>query len=418
MKFSEITENIKIAFEAMRVNKLRSLLASLGVVIGISFVILMGWVLSGLDQALEDTFNIIGTDMLYIDKWDWAGGRNWKKIRQRKDITYDQATEFCEKIKNAELAIPNAREFGYKIKYKNEEFQGMSFIGTRWEHSMTPAGSTYIGRHFTQFEDDIGSNVIVLGYKVHQALLNEGDPLGQYVKIEGRKFLVIGVIKKQGTMLFDFVDNQCFMPIKAFQSVFGRSGRSVSVAIKAGSINSLDEVRAESEGLMRQIRNIKPGEENDFSINETKAFESTVEVLRLSVWSVGIGMTVLSFLVGIIGIMNIMFVSVTERTKEIGIRKAVGAKKRTIWMQFIIEAAILSFIGAVIAFIGCSVFVYLIATLLPKFVPETAFLSPILPYELLLIASFVSIFVGMLAGLVPAVRAANLDPVEALRREN
>ncbi len=418
MKINEITENIKIAFEAMSVNKLRSLLASLGVVIGISFVILMGWVLSGLDQALEDTFNIIGTDMLYIDKWDWAGGRNWKKMRQRKNITYSQATEFCEKIKSAELAIPNAREFGYKIKYKNEEYQGMSFIGTKWEHSLTPAGAILIGRHFTQFEDDIGANVIVLGYKVYQALLNDGNPVGHYVKIDGRKFLVIGVIKKQGTMLFDFVDNQCFMPIKAFQSVFGRSGRSVSIAIKAGSIENLDEIRVESEGLMRQIRNIKPGEENDFSINETKAFESTIAVLRLSVWGVGIGMTVLSFIVGIIGIMNIMFVSVTERTKEIGIRKAVGAKKRTIWMQFIVEAAILSFFGAIIAFAGCSALVYLTATFLPEFVPATAFLSPVLPYELLLIASFVSIFVGMLAGVIPAVRAANLDPVEALRREN
>ncbi len=418
MNLSELTENLKIAFDSMKSNKMRALLASLGVVIGISFVILMGWVLSGLDGALEDTINIIGQDMLYVDKWDWAGGRNWKKMRQRKNITYQQAFEFCDKMKSAELAIPNVRDFGDKIKYKNEEYQGISIIGTRYEHSLTPAGAILTGRHFSPFEDDIGANVIVLGYTPYQAMLKAGNPVGKYIKLDGRRFLVIGVVKKQGTMLMDFVDNQCFIPIRTFENLFGKSGRTVSIAIKAGGVDRLDEVRAEAEGLMRQIRNLKPGQENDFSINETKAFESTVATLRLSVWGVGIGMTILSFIVGIIGIMNIMFVSVTERTKEIGIRKAVGAKKRTIWMQFIVESAVLCLLGAVIAFIGCSVLVYLVATFLPKFVPGTSFLSPVLPYELLLIASLVSIFVGMMAGLIPAVRAANLDPVEALRREN
>jgi putative ABC transport system permease protein len=418
MNFSEIIENFKIALDSMKSNKLRALLASLGVVIGISFVILMGWVLSGLDGALEDTINIMGTDMLYVDKWDWAGGRNWKKMRQRKNITYQQAFELCDKIKSAELAIPTVRSFGAKIKYKNEEYQGISVIGTKYEHSLTPAGAILEGRHFSPFEDDMGANVLVLGYTPYQAMLPDGNPVGQYIKLEGRRFLVIGVVKKQGTMLMDFVDNQCFIPVRAFEGIFGNTGRSVSIAVKAGGVDRLDEVRAETEGIMRQIRNIKPGNENDFSINETKAFESTVATLRLSVWGVGIGMTVLSFIVGIIGIMNIMFVSVTERTKEIGIRKAVGAKKRTIWLQFIIESAVLCLVGAIIAFVGCSVLVYLAATFLPKFVPGTSFLSPVLPYELLLIASLVSVFVGMMAGLIPAVRAANLDPVEALRREN
>jgi putative ABC transport system permease protein len=215
----------------------------------------------------------------------------------------------------------------------------------------------------------------------------------------------------------DFIDNQVFIPLTTFNAVMGDFGRSFSIAVKAGSPDRLDYVRSQTRGHMRMIRNLDPWEEDDFSINETKAFESTVKEIRYTVWGIGIGMTVLSFVVGIIGIMNIMFVSVTERTKEIGIRKAIGAKKRSILLQFIVEAAALSFIGAIIAFLGCSGLVYLVATLVPKAVPELSFLSPVIPYQLLLIASVVSIFVGMLAGLIPAIRASNLDPVDALRYE-
>ena len=247
--------------------------------------------------------------------------------------------------------------------------------------------------------------------------LKMANPIGQEMKIEGVKFTIIGVIKKQGTVLMDFMDNQIFIPLPSFVGLYGDFNRGVSIAVKAGSKDALDEVKAETEGLMRSIRNNLPGEENDFSINETKSFEETANNMRLWIGGIGIGMTILSFIVGIIGIMNIMFVSVTERTKEIGIRKAIGAKKRVILFQFIVEAAALCFAGAIISFIICSLITYGVATKLPDFIPEVTFLTPYISPKLLLIASFVSIFVGMLAGLIPAMRAANLDPIEALRYE-
>ncbi|MGB9913173.1 MAG: ABC transporter permease, partial [Candidatus Kapaibacteriota bacterium] len=190
-----------------------------------------------------------------------------------------------------------------------------------------------------------------------------------------------------------------------------------SIGIKAGSLDKMDEVREEARGLMRVIRNLKPWQEDDFSINETKAFEEIVSTFRLYVWGIGIGMTTLAFIVGMIGIMNIMFVSVAERRKEIGIRKAVGAKNRSILLQFLIESATLAFAGALSSIILCSLLVFIVAKVLPNFVPETAFLQPFLPVEFVFYASVVAIIVGVISGLLPAIRASRVDPIESLRYE-
>ncbi len=417
MKFSELIESIKIALDALRVNKLRSFLASLGVVIGISFVIIMGWAISGLDKALIDTFNMIGTDILYVDKWDWTGGKRWQEVRQRKYLSMQQANEFRDRINGAELTFINARDWRSSITYDGDEYSGTSIYGTTFEMSLTPAGSIIAGRHFTRFEDQMGANVIVLGHKVAETIFPYGGGVGKTIKIKGHKFKVIGVITKQGTMLMDFIDNRSFMPLKTFLGTFGHFGRSVLIGVKAGSEEYLDDVREETRGLMRDIRNIRPGEEDDFSINESKAFQKNFEQMRIGFWSIGIGLSVLSFIVGIIGIMNIMFVSVTERTKEIGIRKAIGAKKRSIWTQFIVESTVLCIIGAFIAFVLCSAIAYFVATYLTEYYSALSFLSPFIPYNLLYYATIVSLFVGVLAGLLPAVRAASLDPVDALRYE-
>lgn len=417
MRGTFFIETFRISIQSLLANKLRSILASLGVVVGISFVILTGWLLSGLDNVMMDTFNIIGRDMLYVDKWDWAGGKSWKEVRQRKDITLEQTNEFIKRINSAELSIPNMRNWATNLKYGNNSYSGFSVIGTSHEHALTPAGTILKGRHFSQFEAEIGEKVIVIGFKVYETLFPKGDAIGQIIKVNGHKFTVIGVITKQGTIFFDMIDNQCFIPMKAFVKAFGKSRRSLSIAVKAGSEENLDEVRAETRGIMRILRNVRPGEEDDFSINETKAFERNVETIRFWVWFIGISLTVLSFIVGIIGIMNIMFVSVTERTKEIGIRKAVGAKKSSILLQFIIESATLSVLGAILAFLGCSVLVYILSIVLPKIEPSLAFLTATMPYMLLFIAALVSVFVGILAGLIPAYRASNLDPVDSLRYE-
>lgn len=417
LKIPEIIETIKEAARSILVNKLRSLLASLGVVIGVSFVVLMGWFLSGLDRAVEETFNLIGVDMIYIDQWDWSGGKNWKLLAARKPITLNQANDLAKSLQNAEIVVPVARKWGTSIVYNNDKLSGISVIGTKSDYGRTAGGTVVDGRFFSIFEENHGANVVVLGYGVNKTLFPKNDGIGKTLKINGEKFLIIGVVKKQSTILMDFLDNQLYIPLKSFIGLFGNYRRSVSIAVKAGSESNLELVRAESIGAMRVIRNLKPWQEDDFSINETKAFEKSVESLRLYVWGIGIGLTVLSFIVGLIGIMNIMFVSVVERTKEIGIRKALGAKRITILTQFLVESSFLCLIGAVFSIIFCSVLIYFVAAFLPKMIPSTEFLLPFLPMRLILIASIVSILVGIFAGLLPAIRASKLDPVESLRFE-
>ncbi len=413
----ELIESVKLAFTSLSSNKMRSGLASLGVVVGISVVILMGWILAGLDKAMQDTFNIIGEDMLYVDKWNWAGGKNWKEMRSRKHITLEQALQLTEKIKSAEYVIPIASNWSVNVKSDNELFQGIRLRGVTSDYGLTPGGEILEGRFFSGMEEEYGSNVVVIGYNVYTTIFPEGKALGKEIKINRHKFTVIGVVKKQGTMFFDMMDNMMYIPLSAFLTTFGTKGRSLSVAVKAGNINRMDIVRDETRGWMRVIRNLAPDEDDDFSINETKAFEESVKEIRLYVWGIGIGMTALSFIVGMIGIMNIMFVTVSERTKEIGIRKAIGAKNSSILMQFLVESSSLCFIGAIISLFFCSAIAYLTASYLPDKIEEVGFLTKFLPLELFFIATATSVFIGMAAGLIPAMRAAGLDPVDALRYE-
>lgn len=415
MIISELTETVRLAFSALRTTKLRSFLASLGVVIGITLVIMMGWMLAGLDKAMLDTINSLGVDMLYIDKWPFAGAENWDEIRKRGIITRRQYQEFERKMTGAEYVFPMVGQWSATIQLREKSYQGFRVIGTNAEFSESAFGEIGEGRNFSKFEEQSGDNVVVLGNKVYTTIFPNGAGIGKFIRLKGIKYRVIGVITKQASALEDEFDIRSYIPLKSFLKTYGSKNKNFSIAIKAGSEDKMDDVRAEAFGIMRNIRNIGPGDKDDFSINEIKAFDRMIGNIRKTLWGIGIGMTVLSFTVGIIGIMNIMFVSVTERTKEIGIRKSIGAKRRSIWMQFLVEASTLSFMGAMVAIVICSVIVWAVTTFLTDNISELRFLQPYLPVQLVIISSFVSIFVGIMAGLIPAVRASRLNPVDALR---
>ena len=416
MMFAEIFEATRTAFEQIFASKMRSFLSALGVVIGISVVILMGWLIMALDDVVENTFNMMGTDMLWVSRWDWSGSVKWEDVRNRKKITLDIAKQFQARMTSAEFVTVNASTYNNQVKYNTETYNGIMVEGGDDFYQYQISGEVVEGRYFSPLELEQGTQIVLLGPKPAEAIFPNGDAIGKRVSIAGRHFVVIGILKKQGTAMMDFLDNRVVMPLKTFIKVYGKN-RDYDIGVKAGSEKVLDNVRFETEGLMRSLRNVRVGEKNDFSINESKVFEDMTKNVRAAVYSVGIGMTMLSFIVGIIGVVNIMFVSVVERTKEIGIRKAVGAKNRTILIQFITEAAVLCFAGAIIAFIFCSGLIFAIATILPRFVPDVNFLTPYLPVTLLVIATIISIFVGIIAGFLPALRASKLPPIEALTSE-
>ncbi len=414
MLFSEFIEAFRIAIDALRQNTLRAILTMLGIVIGIAIVTLMGWALNSLDAAWDSTINILGNDMLYVDKWQWAGGGNWRQSMARKNITIQEADEFTHRMTTAELCVPMSSLWGRTLIYQDEKASGFTVTGTRATYALTPAGDVASGRFFSETDDRYRQNVAVIGYGIQKVFFPSEDPLGKILKINGVQFTIIGVIQKRGTALMDFVDNQLFIPMNSFFSLYGTNVRSISIAVKAGSPDKLDDVRSETVGMMRMVRGLRPNQDDDFSINETQMFRDQVAKLRVIIWAVGLFLTAMSFIVGMIGIMNIMLVSVTERTREIGIRKAIGARRRSILLQFLLEAAALCVIGAIAAIVLCMILALVIYAI---FHEKLAFLTPYVPPQILLISIIVSVVVGILAGLFPAIRAASLNPVEALRYE-
>lgn len=417
-RLSEVSESIRIAVESLRMNLLRSILTTAGVVVGVVLVVVMGWTIGGLDAVWEQTISIIGKDMLYIDKWDWTGRGNWRSLESRKDITLQHADLLRQKMESSEYVIPIARTWGGSVVRGNTSLR-CSISGTTTEYGNTSAAELTTGRFFTSIEELRGEKVVVIGHGVAKSLFSDQDPVGQFIKISSVPYRIIGVIEKRGFLFMDFIDNQVFVPLAAFRSTIGMFERSVSIGLKAGSERMLSVVRTEAIGHMRAIRNVPPGAADDFSINEMQAFDEQAKNIRVGIWIVGMGLTILAFIVGSIGIMNIMYVSVTERTKEIGVRKAIGARRSSILLQFLIESAMLCVIGAVIAFPIAQLIVgsarFLAVDVLHQ--EWASVVSPFVPLDLLGIAIAVSIVVGLAAGFLPALKASRLDPVEALRFE-
>ncbi|MGA0834344.1 MAG: ABC transporter permease, partial [Candidatus Kapaibacteriota bacterium] len=220
LRWSELGESFRIAVEALRLNLMRSILTTAGVVVGVVLVVVMGWTIKGLDAVWEQTISIIGRDMLYIDKWNWAGGGNWRNMEARRNITLRQATLLKDRMESAEVVIPLARRWSSTVQYGSKSVS-CSVQGTTYEYGSTPAGTTEIGRWYSESEDLQGDRVVVLGYGVARAVFEDSNPTDAIVKIAGYPFRVIGVVEKRGFIFMDFIDNQVFIPLRTFQGVYG-----------------------------------------------------------------------------------------------------------------------------------------------------------------------------------------------------
>jgi putative ABC transport system permease protein len=280
---------------------------------------------------------------------------------------------------------------------------GVAIIGTIPDYMQTSNTTIEKGRFITGGEHNSGSRVAVIGYDVAEELFENYDPIGENVKIGPYKFRIVGVIEKQGKFLgLQSMDNQAIIPLGTFQRLYSRRG-FFRLSVKVDK-NNMEEAEYEVRSIMRRIREIRPEEPDNFAINKQEAFETTYNSIKLAIGGTGIFITVLSLIVGGIGIMNIMFVSVKERTREIGIRKAIGATRSVILSQFLIEAVLICLIGGLIG-LGLA---YGLSFAISKLLPSE------MPISLAILAVILSLVVGIISGLVPSYRAAKLDPIEAL----
>jgi putative ABC transport system permease protein len=374
----------------------------------------MGAAISGIQIGFERSLAVIGDDLLYVEKWPWHHVDDWWNYRNRRrmEVWYaDQLKRIIDATPNSHLitAVPTLGT-SRAIKFGDMQVNSVFTQGTTDEFLMTSTAQFKEGRFFTPTESRGGRNVVVLGYDVAEALFPNGSALEKTVMIDNNPFRVIGVYAKQGTFLglFSF-DTYAVVPIGAFEKVFSaRSNASIRVKVKDKT--QLEEAKAELEGDMRRVRSLQPEQQDDFSINEQQALRSTIDPIKSGIAVAGLFVTGLALFVGAIGIMNITYVSVKERTREIGTRKAVGARRRTILLQFLIESTALCLLGGVI---GLTIAYFLCAGIAKAFPDFPIHFS----IGLVIASMIVSVMTGLFSGLAPAWSASRLDPVTALRYE-
>jgi putative ABC transport system permease protein len=407
----EVSESFNIARSAILANKGRGTLTALGIVIGVIAVITTMTAANGLKNTFQESFSSVGTDVLYVSRTPWVQMGNFMQFRNRRNISLDETRRLSAALQGRGVVNPSI-ETQRNVKYGSETLENVAILGTTDKQIVVSNITPESGRFFMPFEVDYKRNVAVIGHAVAEALFGSFDPVDKRIKLGRYAYRVIGVMEEQGGSSFGGpnFDRRVYVPVTTFIKTFGDRGgqENFDVAIKAPSQEDLEDFEYEVIGEMRKVRGLGPTEEDDFAINKLDtlmgAYNSTMGVVLL----IGLLVTGISLFVGGVGVMNIMFVSVTERTREIGIRKAIGARRRSILMQFLFESSVICLIGGIIGIVLAALLTFLIdAVLMP------ASLSP----GILITAVVISILVGVLSGIVPAWRGARLDPIEALRYE-
>lgn len=397
-------ENFLISLSAIFANKTRSILTALGIIIGVLSVTMMGTLISGLDKTFEGSMSWLGKDVLYISRWEWFSDMEWWEVRNRPRIRPEYVDQVKERSQYA-LAVAPVMQRGASLSYSDKEIRTQIF-GTNEEYMETISTNIEKGRFFTNSEDKSGMRVTVIGDGIKEAFFGDEEAIGKYIKIDNMKFRVIGILEEQAKFLGLFsTDKQAILPFGAYKRIFSKRG-FMRLSVKVPE-DKIEEAVDEISFVMRHIRGLKPNQKNDFAINQTKAFEKQYNTLKIAIGGTGTFITLLSLIVGGIGVMNIMFVSVKERTREIGVRKAIGATKGMIMSQFLMEAVTICLLAGLIGLL----FAYLGSFLLNKIFPSNLDLS------LALFSILISMFVGVISGIIPSYRAAKLDPIDSLRYE-
>ena len=415
----EFSENTRMAFDSLRQHKMRSLLTVLGVVIGIMAIVAVASIMVGLDRDIRGFLDQYGTETLFVFRWDFGfRGRLTPEERVRKPLTYDDAIAIrdeCPDVKDVTVEVSPRLEPGQPItqvpaRYKGNEVYGIQFTGTipsyEWVYNAQPEK----GRFFSDAEDLHRVDVAVIGHDLAEGLFHQEDPLGKFVRVGGASYQVIGVLEKRKGQFFkdESADKVVVVPYRTYRKYNPQDDEHFigAQAYPGRKAQAEDEI----VGLLRRRRNVPYEKQNNFAISSS---EELARQFRQITGAIAIAVVVISsvgLLVGGVGVMNIMLMSVTERTREIGVRKAIGARRRDIIRQFLTEAIALTGAGGIIGVLlggGISLLINVLLPTLPSAVPLWSVIAAVTS----------SMGIGLFFGMYPAVKASHLDPVEALRYE-
>jgi putative ABC transport system permease protein len=409
-----IGTSIAQAFQELRANKLRTFLSLLGITIGIFCIIAVLTVIDSLKNNIQTEMNTLGSDVLYIGRWPWmdeGGEYKWWEYMRRPSMVPADAKAVETQVQDVTVATLCLNTRKMTVKYYDQEVSGISGYAVLNGFDKIQNIEIARGRYLQGVELEGGANTVVLGDEVAKGLFAGGvNPLGKSVSFLGRKFTVVGIMKKVGQNMagFDF-DNAVILSYYAAAAVLDVRSLNYDpvLAVKARQGKNLEEVRYEVEGVLRRTRKVRPGQADDFAINQLSEVSKRLNMVFGTFDVVGWVIGLFSLVVGAFGIANIMFVTVKERTKIIGLKKAIGARSVSIMWEFLLEAMVLCLLGGIVGIA--------IVLLLSMVFSYALDFQVTLSFTNFFIGIFVSIFVGILSGLIPARSASRLDPVVAIR---
>jgi len=413
-ELSNIRESLSMALSAIKGSKLRSVLTLLGMAVGVFSIIAVMTAIGVLRNSIEEGMTQLGANTFQIQKFPtgFEGGHEARRrLRNRKDITYEQANLVRERATFAEAVGLEVFDYGSQVTARGQKTNpNIVLFGENVDGLITNDWGIEVGRGLNQQDVDLAAPVAVIGKAITDKLFPPNvSPIGEDIRVKGQVFKVIGTFASKGSALGGNNDNQVVIPITTFFQRFGRNDRSVNIMVKARSREVFDDALEQSVAILRAARGVPPGKENDFSYFSSESLINQFNEFTLYVRMGVLVVSSIALLAAGVGIMNIMLVSVTERTREIGIRKAIGAQKADILRQFLIEAVILSEIGGLIGI--------LFGVLGGNVVSLLMEVPAIFPWDWAAIGIAVCSIVGILFGVYPAWKASSLDPIDALRYE-
>jgi putative ABC transport system permease protein len=404
--------SLNLTWQEFKSHKIRTLLSLTGVAFGIFCIISVLATVDSLERQVQKDIKALGTNTVYIDKWVYAGGPDypWWRYVKRPSPTYEEMQLVKQKVPAATNVAFNISNNSY-VGYEDDVINSINYYGISEDFVKIQPVEVELGRYLQPADYDYAANVVVMGYVIAETLFGKAEKaVGKTVILKsGRRALVVGLIKKQGKSFIGGweYDNSVLMPVGFMKEIVREKNSNPIIMVQGKETVAMEQLRDELTGAMRSIRKLKPTQEDDFALNDIDAFSSFASEIFGGINMGGWFIAILSLVVGMFGVANIMFVTVRERTSQIGLKKAIGAKRSVILTEFLLESAFLCIMGGLL---GLSL-VFILTLASKAIFGFTVFIAP----NILILAISICIIVGVMAGIIPASIAAKMDPVVAIR---